>query len=88
MYCTATSNRAIGSRFSWAVTTAMAGALLSGCTTAAAPRADLSAGRAEAALAEGKHRQAVAHAEAAVLAEPRNAAYRAMLGNAYLVQEG
>jgi Flp pilus assembly protein TadD len=76
----ANSNRAIG----FAVTTAMAGALLSGCTTQAAAPAALSASRAEAALAAGKHEQAIAHAEAAVLAEPRNAEYRAMLGAAYL----
>jgi Flp pilus assembly protein TadD len=67
-----------------AVTTAMAAGLLTGCATNAAPRADLSASRAEAALAKGKAQNAVEHAEAAVLAEPRNAAYRAMLGTAYL----
>jgi Flp pilus assembly protein TadD len=76
----ANSHRMIG----FAVTTAMAGALLSGCTTQAAAPAALSASRAEAALAAGKHEQAIAHAEAAVLAEPRNAGYRAMLGAAYL----
>jgi Flp pilus assembly protein TadD len=35
-------------------------------------------------LAKGKAQAAVDHAEAAVLAEPRNASYRAMLGSAYL----
>jgi Flp pilus assembly protein TadD len=80
MYRTANSHRMIG----FAVTTAMAGALLSGCTTTAAPRADLSASRAPAALADGHQKQAIAAAEAAVLAEPRNAAYRVTLGNAYL----
>jgi Flp pilus assembly protein TadD len=74
------STRVIG----LAVTTAMAGALLSGCTTQAAAPAALSASRAEAALAAGKHEQAIAHAEAAVLAEPRNSTYRAVLGSAYL----
>ena len=69
---------------SFALTTAMAGALLSGCTTPSAAPAGLSASRAEAALASGKHEQAIKHAEAAVLAEPRNAEYRAMLGAAYL----
>jgi Flp pilus assembly protein TadD len=68
----------------FAVTTAMAAGLLTGCATNAAPRADLSASRAEAALAKGKAQDAVGHAEAAVLAEPRNAAYRTMLGTAYL----
>lgn len=73
-----------GRMIGFAVTTAMAGALLSGCTTQAAAPASVSASRAEAALAAGKHQQAIAHAEAAVLAEPRNAEYRAMLGAAYL----
>jgi Flp pilus assembly protein TadD len=77
---TANSKRTIG----LAVTTAMAASLLSGCATQAAPQADLSASRAQTALAKGKTQDAVAHAEAAVLAEPRNAAYRAMLGSAYL----
>lgn len=67
-----------------AVTTAMAAGLLTGCATTAAPRADLSASRAEAALAKGKAQDAIGHAEAAVLAEPRNASYRTMLGTAYL----
>jgi Flp pilus assembly protein TadD len=77
---TANSKRMMG----LAVTSAMAAGLLSGCATSPAPRADLSASRAEAALAKGKTQNAVEHAEAAVLAEPRNAAYRAMLGTAYL----
>lgn len=77
---TANSKRVIG----FAVTTAMAGALLSGCTTNAAPPAQLSANMAEQALAGGKHAKAITHAEAAVLAEPRNAAYRAVLAAAYL----
>jgi Flp pilus assembly protein TadD len=77
---TANSKRMMG----FAVTTAMAAGLLTGCATNPAPRADLSASRAQAALAKGKAQNAVEHAEAAVLAEPRNAAYRAMLGTAYL----
>ncbi len=77
---TATSKRVIG----LAVTSAMAGVLLTGCTTNAAPPATLSAAKAEHALATGKHEKAIAHAEAAVLAEPHNAAYRAMLASAYL----
>lgn len=84
MHRTSPSPRVIGPRIALAVTTAMAGALLTGCATTAAPRADLSASAAQAALAGGKSRQAVAHAEAAVSAEPRNAAYRAILANAYL----
>jgi Flp pilus assembly protein TadD len=80
MISTANSKRAIG----LAVTSALAGALLTGCTTNAAPPANLSASQAETAMAKGKHAQAVAHAEAAVLAEPRNAAYRSTLATAYL----
>lgn len=80
----ANSNRVIGPKVALAVTTAMAGVLLSGCAASSAAPATVSASRAEAALAAGKHGQAINHAEAAVLAEPRNAAYRAMLGGAYL----
>jgi Flp pilus assembly protein TadD len=67
-----------------AVSTAMAASLLNGCVTQPAPRADLSASRAETALAKGKTESAIEHAEAATLAEPRNAAYRVTLGTAYL----
>ncbi len=80
----ANRNRMLGPRLGLAVTTAMTAALLTGCTTASAPAANVSASRAEAAIAEGKSSQAVAHAEAAVLAEPHNAGYRATLGAAYL----
>jgi len=80
MKSTANSKRVIG----LAVTTALAGALLSGCTTSAAPPAALSASQAEQALAGGKHAKAVTLAEAAVLAEPHNAAYRSILASAYL----
>ena len=80
MYSTAKSTRVIG----LAVTTALAGTLLAGCSTQAAPSAVTSASRAEAALADGRAEKAVRHAEAAVLADPRNASYRAMLGAAYL----
>lgn len=80
MYQVDKSNRMIG----LAVSTAMAGVLLSGCAANPAPRADVSAVAAQEALAEGRHDRAIRHAEAAVLAEPRNASYRAMLGNAYL----
>lgn len=67
-----------------AASTALASLALGGCTTSAAPSADFSAGKAQSALGKGKSEQAVSHAEAAVLAAPRNAAYRAMLGAAYL----
>jgi Flp pilus assembly protein TadD len=80
MYRTANSNRTIG----LAVTTAMASALLAGCASNAAPPASISASKAEAALAVGKHESAISHAEAAVLADPRNPGYRSTLGAAYL----
>ncbi|MFN6934593.1 MAG: SPOR domain-containing protein [Tsuneonella sp.] len=64
--------------------TALASAMLAGCTTQAAPRAEVSAGRADVALKKGKFDSAIEHAEAAVLADPRNPAYRTMLGAAYL----
>ncbi|WP_160773203.1 SPOR domain-containing protein [Alteraurantiacibacter buctensis] len=67
-----------------AVSTAMAGALLSGCAASPAPRADISATQAQAALAEGRVDRGLRLAEQAVQADPRNAAYRAMLGKAYL----
>ncbi len=74
------SNRMIG----FAVTTAIAGVMLSGCATGKAPPAALSASQAQTALAKGKPARAIESAEAAVLADPRNAAYRAVLGAAYL----
>ena len=67
-----------------AVSTAMAGALLSGCAANPAPRADVSATQAQEALAEGRIDRGVRLAEQAVQAEPHNAGYRAMLGKAYL----
>ncbi|WP_284124519.1 SPOR domain-containing protein [Parerythrobacter aestuarii] len=67
-----------------AVTTAIGLVALAGCSGQGAPRADLSASKAQTALQRGESGKAVANAEAAVLAEPRNAAYRAMLGAAYL----
>lgn len=67
-----------------ALTTALGVVALSGCTAKGAPRADLSASKAQTALQRGDTDMAIANAEAAVLAEPANAAYRAMLGAAYL----
>jgi Flp pilus assembly protein TadD len=74
------SNRVLGI----AVTSALTGVLLSGCMTAKAEPANVAASRAVGALVAGKAEQAVRHAEAAVEAEPHNAAYRATLGSAYL----
>lgn len=66
------------------VGTAMAAALLSGCAGGPAPQAHVSASAAQQAQAKGKHDKAIAHAEAAVAADPNNAAYRTVLGSTYL----
>lgn len=71
-------------RLALAVTTALAGLALTGCSTSAAPRADVSFSNAQVALQKGQTDKAIAHAEAAVLAEPRNPGFRALLGAAYL----
>lgn len=71
-------------RLALAVTTAIAGLALAGCSTSSAPRADVSFSNAQVALQKGQTGKAIAHAEAAVLAEPRNPGYRALLGAAYL----
>lgn len=71
-------------RCALALTTALAAILLASCATPAAPRADLSFSQAEAALRKGQAEKAIVHAEAAVLAEPRNPSLRALLGSAYL----
>ncbi len=76
----ANNNRAI----MLAVSTALASTALAGCTTTAAAPADLSASKAQVALNKGKTTQAISHAEQTVLAEPRNAGYRAMLGAVYM----
>ncbi|BDI60339.1 SPOR domain-containing protein [Qipengyuania nanhaisediminis] len=65
------------------MSTALASVVLAGCT-ASAPPAETSFAKAQAALEDGKVDRAITHAEAAVLAEPRNAGYRAVLGAAYL----
>ena len=67
-----------------ALTTALATIALTGCTTNAAPPAGVSASKAQVALQSGETSQAVAHAEAAVLAQPRDARFRAVLGAAYM----
>ncbi|QFT76936.1 SPOR domain-containing protein [Erythrobacter sp. THAF29] len=65
------------------MTTAIASVALSGCTTSAAP-AETSFAKAQVALEKGQITKAITHAEAAVLAEPRNPGFRALLGAAYL----
>ncbi len=65
------------------VTTALAAGLLAGCTAGGPNHAKLASG-AQSALSKGSPEQATALAEQAVLADPRNAAYRTLLGTAYL----
>ena len=67
-----------------AVTTAMASTMLAGCSGKAAPSTAQSTNKAEIALAKGKTDKAITHAEAAVLASPREAYQRTVLGNTYL----
>ena len=67
-----------------ALTTALAGAALAGCTAKVAPPAQASADKAQTMLVKGKTDKAVMHAEAAVLAAPRDAAGRAMLAGVYM----
>lgn len=71
-------------RLALAVTTALAGLALAGCMTSAAPLAKTSFTQAQTALAKGQTDKAILHAEAAVLAEPRNPGFRALLGAAYM----
>ena len=66
------------------LTTALASATLGGCSTKEAPPASVSAVKAESALAKGKSDKAVSFAESAVLASPRDADLRALLGAAYI----
>jgi Flp pilus assembly protein TadD len=78
------TGRTISPRLALAVTTAIAGLALGGAMATAAPRAETSFENAQEALAKGKWEKAVKYAEQAVVADPRNAAYRALLGAAYL----
>lgn len=71
-------------RLALAVSTALAGMALVGCTTSAAPRADMSFASAQTALSKGQVDKAINHAEAAVLADPRNPGFRALLGATYM----
>ncbi len=71
-------------RLALVVSTALAGLALPGCTTSAAPGADLSFASAQTALSNGQTDKAITFAEAAVLSEPRNPGYRALLGASYL----
>ncbi|MGB3795800.1 MAG: SPOR domain-containing protein [Alteraurantiacibacter sp.] len=83
MYRKDTRNPMIG----LGISTAMAAVLLTGCAGAPAPRAAVAASDAQQAMDRGYTSEAIQQAELAVTAEPRNAAYRQVLGNAYL-EEG
>lgn len=67
-----------------ALSTALTSVTLAGCSQASADPAAYSASNAQNAFAKGQNQQAIAYAEQAVQADPRNADYRAMLGSAYL----
>ncbi|MFZ9394870.1 MAG: SPOR domain-containing protein [Erythrobacter sp.] len=67
-----------------AVSTALVSLALAGCATSAAPPAQASLANAKVALEKGHVTKAIAHAESAVLADPRNPQNRALLGAAYL----
>lgn len=71
-------------KIAFALSTALVSVALAGCTTSAAPPASASLAKAQAAIEKGKAAKAVEYAEAAVLADPRNASNRALLGAAYL----
>lgn len=80
-----TTNRVNGPKIALALTSAMGAVLLSGCATQGGAFAGLGNGKAaEARSTAGHSTRAIAAAEAAVAADPRNAAYRAALGSAYL----
>lgn len=65
------------------MSTALAAGVLTGCSAGGA-HPDKYASSAQSALAKGTTTAAIDNAEKAVLADPRNAAYRVLLGNAYL----
>lgn len=67
----------------FAVSTALVAGLLTGCGAAGVQPGKL-ASSAQTALGKGNAASAIDNAEKAVLADPRNPAYRVLLGNAYL----
>lgn len=71
-------------RLALAITTTIAGLTLAGMAANAAPRAEVSFANAQSALSKGQVAKAINYAEAAVLADPRNPGYRALLGAAYM----
>lgn len=77
------NSRSSGPKLAFFASTALASLALAGCT-ASAPPAEVSFTKAQTALQGGKVDSAIVHAEAAVLAEPRNPEFRALLGATYL----
>lgn len=65
------------------ISTALAAGVLTGCAAGGTHPGKFAAS-AQTALAKGSTKAAVDNAEQAVLADPRNAAYRVLLGNVYL----
>lgn len=65
------------------LTTVLAAGVLAGCATGAIKPGKFVAS-AQGAMAKGNTKVAIENAEKAVLADPRNASYRVLLGNAYL----
>lgn len=63
---------------------ATAAVLSGGSVSYAKPKADQTAAKAQAALAKGQIDKAISLSEAVVQASPRDPAYRALLGHAYL----
>ncbi|MXP29961.1 SPOR domain-containing protein [Porphyrobacter algicida] len=82
MSTTTTANRT--RIWAFAITTALASTTLAGCAGKVAPSSAMSAEQARVALAKGKDPRAVESAQAAVLASPRDAQNRALLGAAYI----
>lgn len=81
MYATDKRNPMIG----LGVTTAMAAVMLSGCAGNSGAHAEVSsASQSQHAQSTAEANRAIEAAEVAVAADPRNAAYRMQLGNAYL----
>ena len=79
LFCQASHNRT--SQF--ALAAVLAAGLLGGCT-AGGPHPEKMVTNAAAAMKDGNSNKAISLAEQAVLIDPRNAAYRMLLGNAYL----
>ena len=77
------TKRTSGPKLGLIMGTAVASLALASCASSAPP-AQVSFNKAASALEKGNVGKAVSHAEAAVLASPRDAEYRAILGSAYL----